>query len=229
MALSALRLSPDLIAQVHDSLLAAVIDGTLAPGERLTQESVAEKLGVSRQPVSHALHVLKTRGLLIETGKRGLVVAPVDGKRIRDLYQVREALEALAARLAAGRVCDGLLTSAEIRDARCALDEGCALGSSASVTELVKADVRFHSILHQLSGNPAIGETIGDVWPHFMRSMSLVLSASEMRERVWREHRQILDAILTGKPADAEMLARSHTHRAGEDTARRLEAMKSAA
>jgi len=55
-------------------------------------------LGVSRQPVSHALQILKRRGLLIEHGRRGLMVAPVDAGRIRDLYQVREALE-----LASGR------------------------------------------------------------------------------------------------------------------------------
>ena len=162
MSLPALRLSPDLIDQVHDALLAAVINGTLAPGERLTQESVAEKLGVSRQPVSHALQVLKTRGLLIEAGKRGLIVAPIDAKRIRDLYQVREPLEALAARLAAGRVCDGLLTSADLKDARNVLDTGCAIGSSANVSELVEADVAFHSVLHRLSGNPEIGKTIDD-------------------------------------------------------------------
>jgi DNA-binding GntR family transcriptional regulator len=229
LSLSALQLSPDLIARVRDTLLAAVIDGTLAPGERLTQESVAEKLGVSRQPVSHALQLLKSRGLLTEAGKRGLVVAPVDAKRIRDLYQVREALEALAARLAAGRVGDGLVASADIKDARRALNEGCALGPSARVSELVNADVAFHSVVHRLSGNPAIGETIGEAWPHFMRSMSLVLSVSQTRERVWREHRQILGAILAGKPADAETLARQHTNRAGEETARRLESAKTAA
>src|SRR6516164_7984835 len=106
MSLTALRPPPDLIDRVRERLLAAVIDGTLAPGERLTQESVAEKLGVSRQPVSHALQLLKSRGLLVEAGKRGLVVAPVDAKRIRDLYQVREALETLAAGLAAERVRD---------------------------------------------------------------------------------------------------------------------------
>ena len=70
----------------------------------MTQESVAEMLGVSRQPVSHALQVSKRRGLLIEHGKRGLMVAPVEAQRMRDLYQVREALDGMAADLAARRV-----------------------------------------------------------------------------------------------------------------------------
>jgi DNA-binding GntR family transcriptional regulator len=229
MSLTALRPPPGLIDRVRDRLLTAVIDGTLAPGERLTQESVAEKLGVSRQPVSHALQVLKSRGLLVEAGKRGLVVAPIDAKRIRDLYQVREALETLAAGLAAKRVCDGTASPVEVKKAKDALDQGRKLESSASIGKWVDADVAFHAALHSLSGNPAIGETIADAWLHFMRSMSLVLSASDMRKRVWREHAQILDAILAGNAADAQSLARIHTNRAGEETARRLEALKSVA
>ena len=66
-----LDIQPALIDQVHDKLLGAIADGTLASGQRLTQESVAAMLGVSRQPVSHALQVLKRRGFLIEHGKRG--------------------------------------------------------------------------------------------------------------------------------------------------------------
>jgi DNA-binding GntR family transcriptional regulator len=229
MSLTALRPPPDLIDRVRERLLAAVIDGTLAPGERLTQESVAEKLGVSRQPVSHALQVLKSRGLLVEAGKRGLVVAPIDAKRIRDLYQVREALETLAAGLAAERVRDATASPAEVKQAKDALAQGRKLESSVTIGKLVEADVAFHAALHRLSGNPAIAETIAEAWPHFMRSMSLVLSASDMRKRVWREHTQILDAILAGNAADAQLRARMHMSRAGEETARRLQAQRSVA
>ena len=99
-----LALIPNLIEQVHLRLVDAIADGTLAPGERLTQEEVAQRLSVSRQPVSHALQLLKRQGLAVEIGKRGLAVAPVEPNRMRDLYQVRGALDGLAARLAAERV-----------------------------------------------------------------------------------------------------------------------------
>ena len=69
--LDQLQAAPALIDRVHDQLAAAIASGELAPGQRLTQESVAALLGVSRQPVSHALQILKRRGLLIEHGKRG--------------------------------------------------------------------------------------------------------------------------------------------------------------
>ena len=73
-----LRMVPNLIEQVHDRLVDAIADGTLAPGVRVTQEELADHLAVSRQPVSHALQLLKRQGLVVEHGRRGLSVAPVD-------------------------------------------------------------------------------------------------------------------------------------------------------
>ena len=79
---------PVLIDQVYERLVESIADGSLLPGSRIRQEELAERLGVSRQPVSHALQLLKHQGLLIESGKRGLTVAPLDAGRIVDLYQV---------------------------------------------------------------------------------------------------------------------------------------------
>jgi DNA-binding GntR family transcriptional regulator len=226
MSLIALTASPDLIDQVHDRLLAAIVDGTLAPGARVTQESVAARLGVSRQPVSHALQLLKRRGLLVEHGKRGLIVAPLEAQRIRDLYHVREALEGLAAELAARRAAAGKLTGRERRTAQAALAKGATLGADAAIVDLVEADVAFHSALHVMSGNTAISETVADQWPHFMRSMGSVLTEPSIRQRIWNEHAQILAAVLDGNADKAATLMRHHVAGAGEDTARRLERLR---
>jgi DNA-binding GntR family transcriptional regulator len=219
-----LDIQPALIDQVHDRLLGAIADGTLASGQRLTQESVAAMLGVSRQPVSHALQVLKRRGFLIERGKRGLQVAPLDSRRIRELYLVREALDGLAARLAAQRVKSGEATAEEGNAAEAALAAGRKLGARTSLSHLIDADVAFHSAIHTLSGNRAIVETVADQWPHFRRSMGLVLSVSGAQARYWDEHAAILESIVAGDATAAEEHARRHTAAAGEATARRLEA-----
>ncbi len=223
MSLIALTASPDLIDQVHDRLLAAIVDGALAPGARVTQEDVAARLGVSRQPVSHALQLLKRRGMLIEHRKRGLVVAPLDAQRIRDLYQVRESLEGLAAELAARRAAAGQLTDRERRAAQKALARGVNLGEDATIVDLVEADVAFHSAIHVMSGNTAINETVADQWPHFMRAMGSVLTNRSIPKRIWSEHAHVLAAVLDGKPDKASTLMRHHIAGAGEDTARRLE------
>jgi DNA-binding GntR family transcriptional regulator len=224
MQLANVRLAPALIDQVYDRLLDAIVDGTLAPGERLTQESVASFLGVSRQPVSHALQVLRRRGLVVEAGKRGLAVAPIDGGRIRDLYQVREALDGIAARLAAERAGSGRLTDQERHAAEACLADGVGLVAQGSMADLIAADVAFHSSLYKLSGNTAIAETVAEQWPHFMRSMGAVLGESGARVRVWAEHAEILAAVLAGQTQLAGERARDHARRSGEATARRLDA-----
>src|ERR1700748_2401418 len=94
---------PNLIDQVYGRILQAIIDRTLPPGHRIRQNELAEKLGVSRQPVSHALHLLHRQGLIAESGRRGCELVQLDPVRIRQLYEVRGAIDALAARLAAGR------------------------------------------------------------------------------------------------------------------------------
>ena len=228
MSLAQLDVQPALIDQVHDRLLDAIVDGTLAPGRRLTQDELADMLGVSRQPVSHAIQVLRRRGLFVDAGKRGIAVAPIDAQRIRDLYRVREALDGLAAELAAARVAGGMAVASDMAAAEAALAEGLRLVANAPTARLIDADVAFHSAIHTLSGNSAIGETVAEQWPHFRRSMQLVLATTGMRSRVWAEHSGILKAIAAGIASEAGRLARHHTARAGEDTARRLEESQTA-
>jgi DNA-binding GntR family transcriptional regulator len=214
---------PALIDQVHDRLLAAIVDGTLPPGSRLTQESAADMLGVSRQPVSHALQVLKRRGLLIEHGRKGLAVSSIDASRVRQLYQVRAALDVLAAQLSAQRVKAGAVSKRERTEIARHLQSGLDLGADPSIAALIDADVNFHSAIYRLSGNDAISETVAEQWPHFRRSMGLVLRGGTRRRVVWAEHEAILQAILEGDAEQAGKLARAHADKAGDDTARRLQ------
>src|SRR5260370_7074972 len=100
---------PALIDRAYERLVEAIADGTLAPGQRIRQEELGRMLGVSRQPVSHALQLLKQQKLVEESGRRGLTVCTVDAASIRELYQVRTALDALAARLAAERVAERMI------------------------------------------------------------------------------------------------------------------------
>lgn len=224
-----LSAQPALIDQVHDRLVAAIAEGALQPGERLTQENVAAMLGVSRQPVSHALQILRRRGLVIESGRRGLEVAPMDADRLRGLYQLRAVIEGLAASLAARRLREGKVSAAQRTEAEEALRNGQRLPEDAPVRDLIAADVAFHSALHRMSGNGAIAETVAAQWPHFMRAMGAVLADPARRGAIWRDHAGILKHVLAGEPEKAEAAARGHIDRAGEATAARLEAMQPAA
>ncbi|HSK39067.1 MAG TPA: GntR family transcriptional regulator [Arenibaculum sp.] len=213
---------PILIDQVYERLVEAIADGSLEPGERIRQEEVAAMLGVSRQPVSHALQLLKRQGLLEETGRRGLTVAGIDAGRIRNLYQVRTALDALAARLAAERVAAGAVPAAQRDALHRILDRGSALGANDPVSAYVRADVEFHTAIYRLSGNTAIEETVSAQWLHLQRSMGMVLVDPGQRPLVWEEHAVIVRLVAAGDPAGAEAAARAHTDRAANETAQRL-------
>jgi DNA-binding GntR family transcriptional regulator len=115
--------TPHLIDQVYARILEAITDRTLPPGHRIRQSELAERLGVSRQPVSHALHLLHRQGLVAESGRKGFEVTQLDPLRIGQLYEVRGAIDALAARLAARRVKTDPAGRAHLETA---LQAGCA-------------------------------------------------------------------------------------------------------
>ena len=223
--LDPLKSEPALIEQVHSKLVEAISVGKLHPGERLTQERVANLLDVSRQPVSHALALLKHHGLVVEHGRRGVVVAPLEGSRIFQLYQVRQALDGLAARLASERVAAGLAQASEIDALRQALEAGLALADGTETIDLVHADVAFHRAIYDLSGNPEIARTVAEQWPQFMRSMAVVLEGRQRRTRIWSEHADIVAAVLAGKAQKAEVLSGRHALRAGEDAKVRIDSL----
>jgi DNA-binding GntR family transcriptional regulator len=217
---------PNLADQVYERILEAITDRTLLPGQRVRQNELADRLGVSRQPVSHALHILHRQGLLAESGRRGFEVTQLDPQRIRQLYEVRSALDALAAKLAAERSKFDAAGRARL-DA--ALHEGRSANRKTSLARLIAFDVDFHRAIYQLAGNPVIEEMIAPQWPHMRRSMATVLAELDYRESAWTEHAEIAKHILAGNAKAAEASAMAHALNAGRMTEERLKATLEAA
>ena len=216
---------PNLIDQVYGRLLEAIIDRTLLPGQRITQNELADRLGVSRQPISHALHLLHRQGLVAESGKRGFEVTQLDPQRIRELYEVRGAIDALAARLAATRVKEDSAARTQLESA---LEAGRAIDDDAPLARLIALDVDFHSAIYRLAGNTAIEEMIAPQWPHMRRSMATVLAELDYRGSAWTEHETIAAHIFSGNAA-AEAAALAHAQTAGRMTEEKLRAIDVAA
>lgn len=209
--------------KVHDAIVAAIIDGTYRTGERLAQEEIAGRLGVSRQPVSHALNVLKQQGVVVELGRKGLTVAPMDPDRLEALYQVRGALDALAARLAAERVARDAVDAAELRALHDLVERRQRPDAAGGAFfRRVEADVAFHLALYRLSGNPVIEEMTRPHWVHFRRSMQEVLNDPASYLPVWDQHRAIVEAIVAGDAATAEKRSLDHVRTAAAKAAARL-------
>jgi DNA-binding GntR family transcriptional regulator len=217
---------PNLIDQVYERILAAITDRTLPPGHRIRQNELADRLGVSRQPVSHALHLLHRQGLVAESGRRGFEVTRLDPQRIRQLYEVRGAIDALAARLAAQHASSDAAGRAQLE---AALRAGRAIDKQTPLSELIALDVDFHRAIYRLAGNPAIEEMIAPQWPHMRRSMATVLAELDYRASAWAEHETIAADILAGDAAAADSAALAHALAAGRMTEDRLKKVDEAA
>jgi DNA-binding GntR family transcriptional regulator len=203
-----LALERSLTDRTYDAILDAISSGELPAGTRINQDDLAARLNVSRQPVVQALALLKVQGFVRESGRRGVVVAPLDTDFISHLYELRSALDGAACRGAA------LRGSKEARLWGPALiAEGRAAFASGSVKRMVDADMRFHRFLYDLCGNPMIGETAALHWHHIRRLIGGYLQHYPMRD-VWDEHQAILDAVISGDPDHAEAAARHHADNA---------------
>lgn len=202
------------VDEVYKALHDAISDGTLAPGARITQEELAEQLNVSRSPVLQALRLLKHDGLLQDAPGRGLVVAPLDPTWIGHLYQVRGALDALAARLAAAR---------RARIPETLIRQGRAAAQGNDVKALIEADMAFHRAIYEASGNPLVLETATLHWTHLRRVMGAVLQRRAGRAGLWDEHDAMREAILRGDEALAAQLSEEHAAVARASLLRQLE------
>lgn len=196
-----------LVDQTYDILVDAICTGTLQPGERLTQDTIAARLNVSRQPVNAALGLLKATGLVESTGRRGVVVAPMDPGLYRDIYDFRGVIEPLAVDLAVRRG----ITAEDRRDGEAIIDAGAAALRAGDVPGMVRADVEFHSLLYRMSGNRVIEDTMRVYWTHIRRAMRAILGSAEgYPATVWDQHARILAAVAEGSAGEAGALLREH-------------------
>lgn len=221
--MQALQSRPDLTMQTHETLRAAIVSGELSPCEPLAQEELADRLGVSRQPISHALKLLKQEGLVVDRGRKGQMVAPIDAGRLLALYQVRGALDRLAAQLAAAAVP---VTSGIVNKLDKLIEKGGNAAHNGDIAAMVDADVAFHRCLHELSGNTEIATATAALWPHIQRAMHTVLEPHQVRAEIWNEHRAIADAIIAGDTQRAGELAAKHADVAGANTYERLKTIQ---
>ena len=197
--------TPNLVEQVYRNLLDAISEGALAPGTRITQEDVAEQLAVSRQPVHQALNMLKADGFVVNAPGRGVLVAPLDANWLAKVYQVRGALEVLAAQLA----CAGNYTFDSDLMAR-----GRKAARGKNISAMIEADMAFHSGIYAAANNPLIAQSALLHWRHIRRAMGAVLQSAKLREAVWDEHESIARSIAAKDPVRAQALMRAHGEQA---------------
>jgi DNA-binding GntR family transcriptional regulator len=207
----------DYVDDVYHVVLDAICDGSLAPGVRITQEELAQRLNVSRSPVLQALRLLKKDGFIEDAPGRGVQVRTLDVKWVAKIYEIRGALDSLAAKLAAKR---------KFRVDPTLIADGRRAAARENVRLMIDADLAFHAAIYEASGNELIGESAHLHWKHLRRVMGAVLQGD--RSHIWDEHEAIAHAIAQGDVERAVMLTELHISRASrrltEDLNRMLRA-----
>ena len=207
--MEALTQKKTLVEQAYDALLEAICSGDIKAGERLNQDELADRLQVSRQPVNSAIAMLKAQRFVQDTGKRGVVVAPIDQTLFDSIYQFRTAVEPLAVELATKH-----MTKEAVSLGREIIARGKCHVQSGDHASALRADMDFHSLIYALSGNIIIADSMNLNWRHLQRAMSEVLSVPGATLRVWKEHDQIFSGMVNGEDKHAAKLMREHIEHA---------------
>lgn len=158
-------------AQVVEALRAEIVDGSLAPGQRLVERELCERLDVARNTVREACRQLEAEGFLEIPPHKGPVVAVLTEQQARDVYELREALECFAVRLFAERASDEAVTQLKER-----LGELAAAHRSADITAMLQAKEEFYGVLYAGAGNAALEAQAGLLQGRLARLRSLSLS-----------------------------------------------------
>ncbi len=190
---------------VAETLRHAIQEGVLAPGERLMEIHLADELGVSRTPIREAIRELEADGFVVMIPRRGTYVADISLKDISQVFEIRSALEELAASLAAERITDAELEELErlLRDIRVHMDE-------QDFDAIIAADVQFHQVLYEASRNTRLIEIINNLRDQILRFRSVSLHYPGRLEETWEEHCKLVEAIAMHNASRAMKIAAVH-------------------
>lgn len=190
----------------QDTVLAAlradILDGTLAPGDQVVQEALAERYGVSRVPLREALKALEAEGQVVYHPHRGYFVTELSIDDLLEVYRLRELLEAEAIRHAVPTLDDADV--AALADLLGDVDDAAAAGDLIAMTA---ANRRFHFAIFDAAGMPRLSRLLRQLWEATDAYRAVYFQAGENRRRVAREHAAMLAAL---RARDAEAVVRLH-------------------
>jgi DNA-binding GntR family transcriptional regulator len=192
---------------VYQTLRHGIVHGDLAPGERLRSDALASELRVSRTPVREALRKLEAEGLVAHSGSR-LVVRAVSDEDLTELFYVREALEGMAARLAAENA-----TPAEIATIRELLEDMEAVQRRGDVGAFRGLTGEFHQLIGHAAHNGRLLQSLQSLLDHVRQFQTSTLYGEGRPAEALKEHRELLESIEARDGEAAERLARQHRRR----------------
>ena len=192
--------------QVLESLRYGLVSGMLRPGQRVTQEDIALRLGVSVAPVREALRVLEQEGQLVYQPRRGYFVTELRIEDLEEIYALRRVLEERLARLALPELDDETLTRVRAAARECEVAD-----ESGDVAQQLAANRRFHFALLECAEQPHTMRMIRLLWDSTESYRASYYNSPAERRRAAKAHKRII-AAATARDAD-RLVAELDAHR----------------
>ncbi len=190
---------------VFNTLRKAILTGELKPGERLMEIHLANRLGVSRTPIREAIRKLELEGLVTMIPRRGAEVAQITEKSLKDVLEVRRALDALCAELACERITEE--GKEQLADACLEFEKAT---KTKEATVIAMADVALHDIIVAATGNQRLVQLVNNLAEQMYRYRFEYIKDESQHEKLIEEHRMIYESIMRKDSAAAAEAARIH-------------------
>jgi len=190
---------------VFETLRNAIVDGRLAPGERLTEIQLAEELGVSRTPVREAIRKLELEGLAGMLPRRGAFVTPMSLQDLVDFMEIRRVLEGLAAELAVRNATDADIQ--KMKRTNNYFEEAAIANDEAGI---IDHDIAFHEALYNASGNKKLINQINSIREQTKRIRMEYVHNVDDKCPLIGEHRRIIEGIVQKDAPKAFRAASDH-------------------
>jgi len=190
---------------VFNTLRQAILRGELAPGERLMEIQLAERLGVSRTPIREAIRKLELEGLVLMIPRKGAEVAKISEKSLRDVLEVRRSLEELAIELACQRMGEEAIE--ELAAAQRAFSRAVESGDVMAIAE---SDEHYHDVIYQGTENSRLVQILNNLREQMYRYRLEYIKDEDKRQILILEHENILKAIKNRRVAEAKEAMRAH-------------------
>lgn len=200
----------------HD-LRRLIITLELRPGAPIIETTLMQRLGCGRTPLREALHRLVEEYLVRSVPRRGMTVAEIGIFELQQAYEARQAIEGLLARLVSERATDQQLD--DLDETTRAMERA---GEAADLFDTVQRDILFHSLIADAGGNLYVRDAFRRLAGPTMRLMYFAHSHGQMIAQTYIEHRDVIAALRTRIPADAERVMRTHIARAKERILQKL-------
>ncbi|MGQ9779774.1 MAG: GntR family transcriptional regulator [Bacillota bacterium] len=193
--------------QVYDQLLNLLLKRGVADTGTLSDQSVAESLGVSRTPVRIAFARLESEGLLLRSPGKGWALAPLTPADIEEIFELKEVLETMVARKAAMKI-----TPAVAETLKAIVEEMRQISAEGNLEKWLEVDDRFHDVLFGLSGNERLKRFVKQLNNQYHRFRVGFLMTEGRMLSSYEEHRAIAEAVMARDPDLAVENTLKHLH-----------------